>query len=214
MKNLILLFTLLITSSAFAYRGPAQSSGGSGKTWSAYFEPYLGYEIGTYYATDPPALGTTVYEGNSRAFIGGARLGVTFHNWFLGADASTLSGGTQTYKDSIIPRDIITRDLVAVNLGYSFGRAKVWATSFISNKYGERTDVAATSFTDYSGSGGYGLGIGYKFANHMAFNIEYHNYNIDEVTGTNGGNKGPIAVFYSNFTQKVYIMSLSFPFSK
>jgi hypothetical protein len=217
MKKLILLTTILASSFAFAYRGPAAASSGggsSGKAWGFYFEPYAGYEFGNYAAKDPPAFGTTTYSGYSTATIVGGKLGLNYHNWFLGADASTLIGGKQSYSDSTQARDLITRDLLAANLGYRFGRAKIWAITFISNKYEERNDVAGASFNDYSGSGGIGLGLGYQFANHMAFNLEYHSYNMDTVDATNGGYKGPMSGQYINFSQKVYIMSLSFPFSK
>ena len=217
MKKLIVLVTLATSISAFAYRGPAASSSSSGKTWGAYFEPYLGYEQGNYITRDNPASGSNlIYDGKATAFIGGAKVGLKYQSWFLGADISTLFGGALNYTlpSTTQPRDIVTRDLTAINLGYTFGRLKIWGTTFITNKFSVKNDVGASSYNDYSGTGGYGMGAGYQFSNHMAFNLEYHYYVYDELVGSNSIAAQPLKNLFNEFSSNAFILNLSFPFSK
>lgn len=189
MKLKLLFSTLILGVSTYAQAG-------------VFFEPYAGYESGSYKGaalfSNPPGIQIT--ENDSAGPLVGTRLGWQFQSFGLGAEAEM---GMSKLKDKTTSEktDFKTMDL-GFYLRWDISRFRIY-TTFISSTAKDEA-LKLNSMKDEVKGDGMKLGVGYRFMNNVALNLEFLSISYKKAEETN--------VLAMDADRKTTRLVVSFPF--
>lgn len=177
------------------------------------FEPYAGYELGSYKAKYVPTLGGGSFAGNANGIGAGARLAYMFPALlFVGGDfqySSVRFEDTTADPGITKSKDDATRTAVYALAGFEFLMGfRVYAGVGVYNKLEIKSTSTGTT-TTFSGGNNMKLGVGFRVAPKVAINIDYitRTYSSFE----SGSAARDVSTIYETFNDNTIMAGLSIP---
>jgi len=159
-------------------------------------EPYLGYSLA---GSGDSKFGATTYDHSYSSPTIGARLGYGMLGFMGGIDYSMQSFDLKSEFGSTEYKDGVSKNQLGLFVGYDFPiLLRVWGTYFLSSSVDGGDPTAANRFIDdreeFSGGGGYALGVGFSGLPFVSINLEYRTleydkYELNGVTASNYNEK-------------------------
>ena len=170
-----------------------------------FFEPMVGYATGSFEmkytnVTDPTDTGK--FKGDIKGLNYGARGGLELGSWQFGLDYLKNNLKKSGYDKTVFDNDKFNTTEMAALLGYRFWFARVYA-GYIFSIDVDKKDIGGA---DFDGGKGFKFGATFYALEHIAFNLEYRNVEMDP-TSTDDGS----AVLNLDYSTVAFLVS--FPFS-
>lgn len=202
-KSLVLVFVLgmILSAGAKAHAG-------------LLFEPYVGYGLGSYKfrgSSDNPivAMQDATTHGNIDGFAYGAKAGLMFSGYFLGAEYQALRG--QKKQDGLNESISWNNSSLFAMVGLQFGMglrlsAGMTVDSVMPHRSEESTEPERTIYTGQAQK----LSVGFRYRMPIALNVDYIQYKFEKLKQADTEVK--IKERYSKSDYSTIMVSISFPF--